>query len=380
MALPYDICIRGAGIVGRTLALLLARDRLRIALVPGPLPQDEPPDVRAYALNSASRSLLEGLRAWPQAEHVTPVLRMQVQGDLGAAVQFDAHEQGAEALAWIVDVPALEQRLADAVHYQPQIETVDAPVNAPLTVVCEGKASRTREEFAVAYDVTPYPQHALATRLRCSQAHGQVARQWFLDDGILALLPMGGPQGQEVAVVWSVDPTQAAELSALPETEFALRLQAASQGAVGTVALSGPRAVWPLQKAQAQRWCGPWPGVQQSPGAARSWVLAGDAAHTVHPLAGQGLNLGLGDAAALARALHGRDYWRSVADLRVLRAYERERKAAAWPMLLATDGLQQLFGRSDEALVQLRRWGMAGFDRSGPLKRWIARQAMGTSA
>ena len=106
-------------------------------------------------------------------------------------------------------------------------------------------------------------------------------------------------------------------------------------------------------------------------------MLAGDAAHNVHPLAGQGLNLGLADAQALASALHGRDYWRSVADVRLLRGYERERKAALLPMGLATDGLQQLFSRQEGPLQALRNWGMKGFELSGPLKHFVARQAMG---
>ena len=132
MAHTFDICIRGAGIVGRTLALLLARERLRVALVANPTPQAAAaPDVRAYALNTASRTLLESLRSWPDPQHATAVARMEVFGDKDGAVHFDAAAQGAEALAWIVDVPALEQRLAEAVRYQPQVEVVQAPVTPP---------------------------------------------------------------------------------------------------------------------------------------------------------------------------------------------------------------------------------------------------------
>ncbi len=118
--------------------------------------------------------------------------------------------------------------------------------------------------------------------------------------------------------------------------------------------------------------------MQPARGAQRTWALAGDAAHTVHPLAGQGLNLGLADAESLARMVRTRDYWRGVGDLRVLRQYERERKAALLPVGLAMDGLQQLFGRSEGAVQSLRNWGMQGFEFSGPLKDWVARRAMGT--
>ncbi len=375
MAQTFDICIRGAGVVGRTLALLLARERLRVALVAGPAPAASAAgDVRAYALNTASRQLLEGLRSWPDATHATAVTAMQVAGDQGGEVRFDAQAQGVDALAWIVDVPALEARLAEAVRYQPQVEVVASPVDAALTVVCEGRASQTRAEFGVAFEVTPYEQHAIATRLICEQPHGQVARQWFLPDGILAFLPLDGPQGNSVAVVWSVNKEQVPGLLALAPEEFTQRLEAASQRTLGSLQVAGERASWPLQQARADRWCGA--GAPQGRHV-RSWVLAGDAAHNVHPLAGQGLNLGLADAQALAGLLHGRDYWRSVADLRLLRRYERERKASLLPMGLATDGLQQLFARQDGPWQALRNWGMKGFERSGPIKNFVARQAMG---
>jgi 2-polyprenyl-6-methoxyphenol hydroxylase-like FAD-dependent oxidoreductase len=376
MAQTFDICIHGAGIVGRTLALLLARDRLRVALVSPPAPgQAGSHDVRAYALNAASRELLESLRSWPDEPHATAVTQMKVFGDQGGAVHFDASAQSVEALAWIVDVPALETRLDEALHYQPLVERVPAAVSAALQVICEGRASQTRAELGVQFDVVTYEQQAIATRLHCEHPHGGVARQWFLPDGILAFLPLEGAQGNSVAVVWSVLKDQVPALLALTPPEFAQRLEAASQGALGTLQLSSECATWPLQQAQANHWCGTW---RHAGSTSSSWVLAGDAAHNVHPLAGQGLNLGLADVRALAQALHGRDYWRSVGDLRLLRQYERERKSAIWPMGLTTDALQQLFARNESPLQMLRNWGMSRFERSGPLKEFVARQAMGT--
>ena len=379
MPQTFDICIRGAGVVGRTLALLLARERLRVALVAAPPPAGALADVRAYALNSASRTLLESLRSWPDDVHATPVQRMQVWGDQGGEVCFDAASQGVGSLAWIVDVPALEARLSEAVRFQPQVEVVTAPVPALLSAICEGRASSTRSELGVEFDVTAYPQHAIAMRLECEHPHGETARQWFgTDDSILAFLPMGGVQGQSVAVVWSVPAHQVPELMALDAAEFALRLEAASQGVLGSLRLTSGRATWPLQLAQAQKWCGTQPAGLAGALPAGSWVLAGDAAHNVHPLAGQGLNLGLGDVQALAEVLRTREAWRSVGDLRLLRRYERQRKAGILPMGLTTDGLQQLFARSEAPWQLLRNWGMTGFERSGPLKNWIARRAMGS--
>jgi 2-polyprenyl-6-methoxyphenol hydroxylase-like FAD-dependent oxidoreductase len=366
MAAPCDVCIRGAGIVGRTLALLLARERLRVGLVDAaPAPASGHGDVRAYALNASSRELLLRLRAWPDEQHATPVAAMDVRGDEGGRVRFAAQQEGVPALAWIVDVEPLIARLAEAVRFAPQIEVLQQPAPAALTVVCEGRASSTRAEFGVPFRVTSYPQRAIAARLECEKPHGGVARQWFADGNVLALLPLGGAQGNSVALVWSVLEPRADELLALSAEEFGARLMAACGGELGRMALATERMAWPLQRANAERWVGP------------GWALAGDAAHNVHPLAGQGLNLGLGDVEVLAQVLHEREYWRSLGDEKLLRRYERARKMDVLAMAWTTDGLQQLFAQPAEPWSWLRNWGMRGFDRSGPVKRWAVRQAMG---
>jgi len=370
MAHAFDVCIRGDGIVGRTLALLLARDRLRVGLTRQAVDAGEVvSDVRAYALNAASKQLLEMLRAWPDAQHATPVTSMEIHGDEGGYVQFNARMQGVPALAWIVDVQALQERLGEALRYQPLVEALGEPRPAPLTVVCEGKASTTRAEFDVGYEVTRYAQRAIAARLRCEKPHGHVARQWFTDGEILAFLPLdggeSGPGGNSLAIVWSVQEQRAPDLLAMESAAFEAQLAAVSHHCLGKLALTSERAAWPLQLAQADHWCGP------------GWVLAGDAAHTVHPLAGQGLNLGLADARKLAQVLHEREYWRSVGDVKLLRRYERSRKADVLALGATTDGLQQLFSQPAQSWAMLRNWGMTGFDRSGPLKEWVARRAMG---
>jgi 2-polyprenyl-6-methoxyphenol hydroxylase-like FAD-dependent oxidoreductase len=406
MALSPEVCIRGGGIVGRTLALLLARERVRVALVAptSPAAGHAHDDVRAYALNTASKALLESLRAWPDAAHATPVGGMRVHGDDGGQVSFDAAQQRVDALAWIVDVPALERQLTDAVRFQPQVEVVEAPVAAALTVVCEGKTSTTRDALGVGYDVTPYPQHAIAARLIAQRPHGGIARQWFGPRGeVLALLPMGatgaaaavpgGDTGSDgvddplasgasraLALVWSVDQFRAPALLAQSPDEFTAALREASHDALGTLTLTSERAAWPLQRAIADRWTGCFAATADDPAAGRPWALAGDAAHTVHPLAGQGLNLGLADVAMLARVIRERDYWRGVGDARLLRRYERSRRTDVLSMSLATDGLQQLFSHGAEPLPALRNWGMRGFDRTRLVKQWIARQAMGLGA
>jgi 2-polyprenyl-6-methoxyphenol hydroxylase-like FAD-dependent oxidoreductase len=383
MANPPDICIRGAGIVGRTLALLLARERLNVTLVESPQPNTAP-DVRAYSLNGAAKALLQDLRCWPEAPAVTSVHQMQVWGDEGGKLNFGAREQGVGELNWMVDVPVLQALLGQAVQFQPQIQVLQAPVAAPLTVVCEGRASQTRTELGVGFDITHYEQHALATRLMCERAHKGIARQWFgwsqapglaqPQAEVLALLPLGGEGGREVGLVWSVHPLRAQELMAMPPEDFAAALAQACGHALGGMQLSAERAVWPLQLARAERWIGQMRGQHK-----QAFALAGDAAHTLHPLAGQGLNVGLADVAELVSAIRAKEFWRPLYDLKLLRRYERARQADVQAMGFVTDGLQRLFAQPGPVWQNLRNWGMLGFDRSGPLKHWMTQRAMGQS-
>lgn len=370
MSKKYDVAILGAGVVGQTLALLLARDRLRVALVRRELPAPPAPDIRAYALNAASHTLLDGLRVWPAtttdgAPAATPVRHMWVAEagrERPAAVRFDA---ATAPLAWIVDVPALETTLAQAVGFQPGIDLLTERPAAALTVVSEGKRSASRDALGFEFDVRPYPQTAVAARLRTERPHGGVARQWFHQGEVLALLPLDGDGGHAVALVWSVPHERAAQLLALPPEGLAAAVAQACDHALGALQPLGQSAGWPLELSRARRWVQP------------GLALAGDAAHAMHPLAGQGLNVGLADAAALARVLREREYWRDLGDLKLLRRYERARQADVTALSWVTDGLFGLFGHTDSRVQALRRWGLLGFDRLGALKQWTAQQAMG---
>lgn len=373
MSNSFDVCIRGDGVVGRAMALLLAKERLRVALV-APVAHAEKTDktdIRAYALNNASRRLLETLRAWPEEKFATPVLKMQVWGDDGGAVDFNANGATQDALAWIVDVPALEEQLAQACRYQGQIELVGQPAAATLSIICEGQKSISRSTVGVQWTRKPYAQKAIAARLESSLPHGGVARQWFsggVQGGeVLALLPMGGALGNSMALVWCISDARAASLEKLAQDAFCAELAAVCGPGVGNFHLVSDRASWPLALSSADRWVGP------------GWALAGDAAHTVHPLAGQGLNLGLADAACLSGVLAGREYWRGLGDEKLLRRYERARKADVVAVGAVTDGLHSLFAHTGTAWQSMRNWGMNGFSSSTALKNWLARRAAGMS-
>ena len=223
---------------------------------------------------------------------------------------------------------------------------------------------------------------SVAARLYCEYPHYETARQWFARDSILGVLPMSlvsasdAPLRNSVAIVWSTESAHADVLTGLDDDAFCQAVQAACHTSFGAMTLASPRAVWPLQLAQTRAWVGMKDGI--------SWALAGDAAHTVHPLSGQGLNLGLADVAELASLLTTRDYWRSVADEKLLRRYERARKADAEAMASVTDGLYSLFshthGHWSGALQAVRNWGMTGFARSGPVRKWVTQRAAGHSS
>jgi 2-polyprenyl-6-methoxyphenol hydroxylase-like FAD-dependent oxidoreductase len=365
----FDVCVRGAGIVGRALALALSRQGLAVALqVRGAAaPREE--DVRAYALNAASVGLLEELKVWAAlpADARTAVYDMRIEGDAAAAVlRFSAWQQQVRELAWIVDAAALEAELGNALRYAPHVSTVSEAVPARLLVLAEGRASATREELGVAFDSRDYGQRAIAARLRSSAPHAGLARQWFRAPDVLALLPTDRPQaGQGLALVWSLPSERAQALLDLDEAGFEAELMAATAGAAGELRLASARAAWPLAMAQAERVCGP------------GWVLVGDAAHVVHPLAGQGLNLGLGDVAVLARVLAEREPWRELADTRLLERYARERAAPVRAMAALTDGLLRLFAHSAPWIKELRNRGLGLVEVAAPLKRWLASQALG---
>jgi 2-polyprenyl-6-methoxyphenol hydroxylase-like FAD-dependent oxidoreductase len=364
----HDVLVRGGGAVGMAAALALACQGLRVALL-APPPAAGADDVRAYALNAASVALLQALKVWDAlpADARTAVHDMQVQGDDGqATLRFSAWTQGVAELAWIVDAAELERALAAAAGFAPHLERVAAPVPAALVVLAEGKDSASRSARGVQFTRHAYGHRGIAARLGTDRPHAQQARQWFRSPDVLALLPLDRPQpGLGLGLVWSVPDARADALMALPDAEFEAELMAATGGAAGTLRLAGARQQWPLAVAEAS--------VVHGPG----WVLVGDAAHLVHPLAGQGLNLGLADVAALAAVLAAREAWRPLGDERLLARYARERRVPTVAMARLTDTLLHLFAHPNPLLRQLRNRGLSLVDQLGPLKKRLTAQALG---
>ncbi len=363
-----DVCVRGAGAVGSCLALSLSRQGLSVALQ-GAAVKPAREDVRTYALNAASVQLLRELKVWEAlpVDACTAVYDMHVQGDAaGSALDFSAWSLGVEALAWIVDAAELERVLAAAVSFAPHVQcAAEGEVEAPLLALAEGKASATRDQLGVAMPVQRYGQSAVAARLQSDLAHAGVARQWFRSPDVLALLPFDRPApALGYGLVWSVPQARADQLMDLDAAAFELALAEATGGAAGTLRLCSERAAWPLTLARAEQVCGP------------GWVLLGDAAHVVHPLAGQGLNLGLGDVRALAQVIAEREPWRGLGDPKLLQRYARLRALPTLAMGQLTDGLLHLFASELPVLRELRNRGLSLVNGVPPLKRLLASFAL----
>ncbi len=367
-----DVLVRGDGIVGRSLALACARSGLRVAIQArqrdGRVPAD--PDVRAFALNARSVALLRRIGIWEAlpADATTAVHEIEVRGDASeSSLTFSAFEQEVGELAVITDAAALESALGDAIGRTERIRVVwegDGNVDATLVVHAEGRDADDMLGANVLGERRDLGQRAIAARLASSAPHRHVARQWFGSPDILALLPFDRPtHDRSVALVWSLPADRAKVLLDASEADFMRELQAAAGHEAGDLSLASARASWPLFSRVARQACG------------EGWTLVGDAAHVVHPLAGQGLNLGLADVDALVDTLQAREAWRGIGDERLLRRYVRRRAGPTAAMLRTTNGLQRLFAAESAPVRELRNNGLSLVNRVRPLKRWLAARA-----
>lgn len=384
-----DVAVVGAGVAGLATALGLAQQGQKVSLV-GPRARmhvhsgSAPFDSRIYAVAPATVDLLEQLSVWKRVDDArcTPVERMRVFGDRGNELTFDAYGATVERLATIVEESELLRVLDAACDFQPAITRVDAAfdsyaiegdsarvrlgdgarLEARLLIGADGAQSAVRAAAGLSASVTDYRQTAVVTNLACERAHLNTAWQWFTDEGVVALLPL---PGNHVSLVWSAPTSLAQELAALEPAALASRVTDRSAAALGALSPAGPTQGFPLRLVVVSRLVAP------------RVALVGDAAHVVHPLAGQGLNLGLQDVGALLEVIRGREAFRDIGDTVLLRRYERNRAEPIALMRATTDGLARLFGMDDAFARFIRNAGLTAVDRVGPLKNLLVRQALG---
>lgn len=383
-----DIIIVGGGIVGACFALQLEQSGLQVAVIdqtpPAVTALDGDYDHRVYAVTPANVGMLETLGIFQPTDRArfTPIQTMEIFGDRGAKLMFSAREAHCDQLAMMIEYRLLAQRLTkrllDAAHVQYFSSTrpttlhldenvsliVDdgTEINASLLVGADGVKSWVRNETGFSVTEKDYEQIAVVANFRCEKPHGSCARQWFDNGSILAWLPLGT---DIISIVWSLPSARAQEITSLSEMEFCHVVQNAGANALGTMQLVSPIAQFPLASLRSDRLVVP------------QVALIGDAGHGVHPLAGQGLNLGLQDATILAKKLMERSNAEGVGDIAVLRRYERSRKEALARMHYVTDGLQRLFGMKSMFASSLRSSGLTIVNGQRWLKNMLVQHAIG---
>lgn len=384
--MDVDVAIVGAGLAGAALAR--AARGLSVALVAperaAPAPRGAAFDARVYAITPGNAAFLARIGAWQRLapERLTAVRAMRVFGDDGRSnVEFDAYRAGVAELAWIVEDGALQAALWESLAAAEGVRvlaperlerlriTPDAArlelsggreIAARLVVGADGARSIVREQAGITALDQPYPQRAVVANFACARAHRGVAWQWFQGGPVLALLPL---PGERVSMVWSTGEPAAERLLALAPADLCREVAAASGGALGALTLLQPARAFTLRRLGAQRMAAP------------RVALAGDAAHVLHPLAGQGANLGLHDARRLAEVLAGREPGRDPGDLRLLRRYERARAGDVLVMEATVHGLYRLFRSNSRPCEFLRNAGLNLTGRLPVIKNLLIRQA-----
>ena len=391
MMQSVDIAIIGGGMVGLALAAAFKDSDLRIAVIEGSVPNERLgtlPDVRVSALSRSSETLLRKLGIWQGIEQrrATPYYGMEVwEQDSYAKIEFDASSMAQPDLGHIVENRVIQLALLEqvkkldnvilhmpahcatlAVGEQESWLTLDngQALTAKLVVGADGANSWLRQQMAIPLTHWDYGHHAIVANVKTAEPHQNIARQIFTPHGPLALLPLSEPN--MCSIVWSTQPNRAEKLLAMPEEAFNKVLTSEFDVRLGVCEVQGERAAFPLKMRYARDFV------------VERVALVGDAAHTIHPLAGQGVNLGLLDAASLAQEVL--TLWNKGHDIgskRNLRSYERWRKAEAAKMIAAMQGFRDLFSGENPAKKLVRGIGLSLAGQLPGAKDEIMKRALG---
>ncbi len=385
-----SILVCGTGIAGLATVLGLSKAGFHASLL-GPKVDIAPATdtayhPRVYAISVASQQFLAQLGVWDllDSQRITPVESMEIYGDADGKLSLHAWQTATTTLAWIIESGELERVLQQAVKvfglvwHQEKFERLETlnvftdtgrAISADLLVGADGAKSAVRTAAGISHQCEPYGDNGVVVHLNAELAHQNIALQWFTGDSVLALLPMPDTSdGHQVSMVWSMPEAMACQLQAMPEqlrsAELERRLAVTTGGRLGRLSVRSALFSFPLT-------------LERSGMVAPGIALVGDAAHRVHPLAGQGLNLGLGDVKELLDVLTTKEAYRTVGDLRVLRRYRRARAEPILAMRIATHGLHRLFATRFAPAVWARNVGMQGVDRLPFIKRLLIDGAAG---
>ncbi len=388
--MDFDVVVVGSGLVGASLALALKAAGLKLAVVETQLPRLAADagewDSRVYAISPGSAAFLDYCGVWRELDtpRTSRVEEMHIFGDdPRSEIDFSAYDAGLRELAFIVENRELQRVLWDALKCAQHVEVI-APAAckalmlaadaaqlelgdgrtlcARLLVGADGADSWLRAQAAVKVESRAYHQMGVVANFATARPHRSVAFQWFRRDGVLALLPL---PGERVSMVWSTADEHAARLLKFARKKLTAQVTAASHGVLGDLQLITPAAAFPLR----------WLRVRQL--VMPRLALIGDAAHNVHPLAGQGVNLGFRDARELAQVLARRGAQNDCGDYHLLRRYERARQEDIAAMRLTTDALQRLFNNDNPWLARLRNFGLRLTNRQPQLKNLLVQHAVG---
>lgn len=387
----YDVIIIGAGMVGTALASLLARSNFSVAIIEAHEPKCFDPNaevgLRVSAISPGSAAILEQAGAWKQisASRCRPYRRMQVEDGVELdPLVFDAPPFNMERLGTIVENELIQWSLWQSVssaglvdlycpdrlagiEFEGEFNRVSLKsgktITAPLVVGANGAASRVRKFIGIAQDHWAYNQHGLVAVVGKEKPNPGVAWQRFMSSGPLAFLPL---QDGRSSIVWTLPSIEAQRIAKLDDDGFMQELEIVSSGWLGQVVSTGPRAIFPLNMRLSESY------------SAQRTVLMGDAAHVVHPLAGQGVNLGFADAAALTESvIHAGKSGRDIGTLKTLQKFDRWRRAESETMAFGMHALNGLFGV--DTLSPFRSLGLSAVKRSWTLKDMFLQRAAGTS-
>lgn len=397
MEIRADLLIVGAGMVGSALALALQGSGLNVVVVDGSPLSVKPFDGQAMfeprvsALSAASQRILQRLGAWEgiAARRTSPYGEMQVWDGSGTGqIHFSAASVHADVLGHIVENRVVQDALLDRLHdcdigllANARLEQMRRSgdewlltladgrlLRAPLVIAADGANSAVRRLTGTQTREWDYQHHAIVTSVRTSNSHRKTAWQRFTDNGPLAFLPLQREGEHWCSIVWSVTPKEAERLTALDDDAFCRELERAFEGRLGPVLAADPRVCVPLRQRHAKRYV------------AEGLALIGDAAHTIHPLAGQGVNLGFLDAAVLAEVLlHAHERGERLADVRVLSRFERRRMPHNLALMAAMEGFERLFQADQLPLRWLRNTGLKMVNQVPEAKATFVRQALGLS-